>query len=175
MAWDQTTRQQAIDLYVTDGASEASRRTGVPVRTVRYWANAEALAAARDQRLTDGAARLAKQHAQLREEIRLRTLEVSADLLDRISAEHEKIVVLSGGPMNPPFVERVPLELPEASDVKAYAVAFGVLLDKYRLEMGEHTTHTRTESTDDVDRRIAQLVDEHERRSQADHQPSTMD
>lgn len=174
MAWDQKTRQQAIDLYVTDGASEAARQTGVPVRTVRRWASEAGLAAARNENLTNGAEQLALLHQHRREEIRSRLLDIGLDLLDRIEAPHEKIVTLSGMPGVGAMVERVPLELPDASDVKSYAVAFGVILDKYRLEMGEHTTHARTEGTDDVDRRIRQLVDEHERRSQTDVQPKTV-
>lgn len=44
--------------------------------------------------------------------------------------------------------------------------AAAVAIDKYRLEMGEATTRTITESADDTDRSIQQLVAEMERRSQ---------
>lgn len=45
-------------------------------------------------------------------------------------------------------------------DVFNLAKAVGTLIDKYRLEAGEYTDRTYHEGSDDIDRRVAQLVSE---------------
>jgi hypothetical protein len=175
MAWDPHTRKQALDLYVTHGSVEASEQTGVPPRTIRHWANQAELAKARTQNLEAGALVLAARHNSMRQELRLRLMEKAVDMLDRIDQPHEHIVTLTGATGEGAHVERLPLDLPTATDVKSYATAFGILLDKYRMEMGESTGRTEHIGTDDIDRTYRQLVAEIGRQRTETDTPTPLD
>lgn len=175
MAWDPDIKQQALNLYVTHGSIEASEQTGVPPRTIRHWANQADLAKARTQNLEAAALVLTARHHSMRQELRLRLIEKAVDMLDRIDQPHEHIVTLTGATGEGAHVERLELALPTAGDVKSYATAFGILLDKYRLELGESTGRTEHVGTDDIDRTYRQLVAEIGRRPAETDPQETVD
>ena len=123
------------------GTAEAHRITGVPRRTIIDWASkAGVIAQAPNEKMQ--AARIARM-AVKREEMRELLLDRAVDLLERL-----------GGPS-------------KAADTKHVATAAAILIDKYRLEMGEATARTYHEGSDDIDRRVAQLVAEMGTRSEA--------
>lgn len=124
-------KTDAVDLYIEHGAAEASRRTGINKRSISRWANAADVSADRDKNLIDAAERLTKQSTAQRAAIRVDLLDRVADVLKRMDEPH---IDFRGK-------DATQVEWPTAtsSDVKNYAVSFGILLDKYRLEMGEAT------------------------------------
>jgi transposase-like protein len=127
-------RAEAIAHYVDHGAAQAGRMLNIPPRTIRYWANQAGLAAARDQQLEEGTQRLEKQHAEMREELRLRLLEVALLAIDRMTEEH---IDYRGKDAT-----EVRFEMASARDMQAYATTLAIVLDKYRLEVGESTSKT---------------------------------
>lgn len=110
-------KAEALALYVEHGASEAGERTGIPAGTIACWASRSGATTQREERTANALAAHRLVSAALREEIRAQALERALITVSRITAD-------------------VP-----AGDAKNLAVAFGVLLDKYRLEMGETTGH----------------------------------
>ncbi len=61
MPYTNQQKDEAVDLYVEYGAAAAARLTGVSSRSVRGWARAAGVAAARDKNLIDASDRLALQ------------------------------------------------------------------------------------------------------------------
>ncbi len=131
MSYTDKQKTEAVALYVEVGAAEAARQTGAGARTIRRWADEAGMAAARDKNLTDAAERLTRQSTAQRAEIRVDLLDRIADVLKRMDEPH---IDFRGK-------DATQVEWPTATsgDVKNYAVSFGILLDKYRLEMGEAT------------------------------------
>ncbi len=128
-----TQRSEAVTLYVEHGAAEAARRTGINKRSISRWASAADVSADRDKNLTDGADRLALQSREKREQLRIDALDKAADMLARMDQPH--IDYKAAGRE----LHKVEYETARSGDVKNYAVSFAILLDKYRLEMGEAT------------------------------------
>ena len=124
-------KSDAVALYVEHGAAEAARLSDINVRSIRRWAKAADVSADRDKNLTDAAERLTKQSTAQRAAIRVDLLDRIADVLKRMDEPH---IDFRGK-------DATQVEWPTATsgDVKNYAVSFGILLDKYRLEMGEAT------------------------------------
>jgi len=143
-------RAEALGLYVDHGAAQAGRMCDIPPRTIRYWANQHALAAARDKNLQDAGVRLVQQHATMREELKVRLLESALDAVDRMTAEHSDY--------RGKDATRVTWDVAPARDMKDYATTAGILIDKYRLEMGEATG--RMETITQVDAELQRIATE---------------
>ncbi len=114
MPYTNQQKAEAVDSYVEHGAAEAARRTGISSRSIRGWARAAGVAAARDKNLIDASDRLALQQKADRAELRS---------------------VLIGKAL-------VGAQAADPSDPKGFqllSVGVGTFLDKYRLEMGEAT------------------------------------
>lgn len=158
MAYSDTQRQEALDLYPEHGTSETSRRTGIPQRTIRRWANEEGLTAARSKALEEGGEMLSKTVAVMRSESQVKLAERILDLLDRMEESHIEYKA-AGSEMH-----RLEYEIATSTDVRNYASAVKDLLTLLRLELGEHTSRTYHDGTDDIDRSYRQLVGELERR-----------
>jgi hypothetical protein len=88
--------------------------------------------------------------------IRAKLLERAKQLLDRLDAEHLELKVVSDGRNEGSHVERVVVPRPSGAVARDLAVAVGILIDKYRLEMGEDTDRRRV--TQDVT--LSRLTDE---------------
>lgn len=134
----------ALAIYVEKGVAEAWRQTGIPKPTIASWArrgHVQTDAPAKIQQAIEAAR---DRHLKLREELRYRLLEKASDLLDRMDAEH---VDFKGKD-----VEEVVYPIAPAAAVQNYATSVGILIDKYRLEMGEATGRTESVSlTDGLD------------------------
>ena len=167
MQYTDDQKAEALRLYGEIGAAATAHRLDIPPRTIRYWANQAHLATARTQNLESAAAMLAASHRRMREEFRLRLLEKGLDALDRMDQEH---IDYRGKE-----VYKVSWEVAPADAFKSYAVAAAVLIDKYRLEMGEATTRTEEVASHDIDRSVAQLVAELARRGEAPTPPGVVD
>ena len=79
-------------------------------------------------------AMLALRHNQLREELRVRLLEKALDALDRMDERH---IDYKGN-----NALEVSWEVAPSGAFKDYATGAAILIDKYRLEMGETTSRT---------------------------------
>ena len=142
-------KANALILYASDGLAEAWRRTGIPKPTIASWARRAGLphtdASAKTQAATEAAEDRAK---KLRAELRLGLLEKAVDLLARMDAPHTEFKGKDAQVVEYPIAP--------AGAVQNYATSVGILIDKYRLEIGEATT--RSES-----RALTEDMDDHER------------
>ena len=143
-------RQQALDLYLQHGTAETARRLNIPKRTVRHWANQAQLAAARGENLEAAHRQLALQHEEMRQELRSRLLEQAIDALDHMNAPH---VDYRGKDVTKIVFAEAP-----ADAWKAYAVTAEILIDKYRLEVGEATERVDNVRVVETPERLAMVL-----------------
>lgn len=135
-----TTEEKAAGLaaVIAEGLAGAWRTTGIPKPTLAMWARDAGLqtdGAAKTQAATLAASARAD---QLRAELRLHLLEKAVDLLERMDAPHVEFKGKDAAPVTYPIAP--------SGAVQNYATSVGILIDKYRLEVGEATN--RTESRD---------------------------
>ena len=127
-----TQKREAVDLYVEVGTAEAARRIGVTTRTITTWAKAAGVTSAeRAKKVEHTNEGRTAANAERRERIREKVLAKIEDMLDRMDEPH---VDFKGKD-----AQMVTYPIATSGDVKNYAVSLGILLDKYRWEMGEST------------------------------------
>ena len=143
MRYTDEQRAEAIALYIEHGAAEAGRRTNIPARTIRRWAADQQLTAVKDKTLQEATAHLQVLQDKMRAELRIRLLETALDALDRTTQEH---VDYRGKDAKP-----VTWEIAPSGDMKNYATTAAIMLDKFRLEMGESTGRLETMTPADVE------------------------
>ncbi len=149
-------KAQALAIYAEHGLARAHHDTGVPRSTLHGWARAAGLdtqaIAGRTVEQTQ-AATLAHEYrcAELRVELRELLLVESVDMLERMNATHKDFKGAG--------VVEVTWDTAPAGACKDYAVAAAVLLDKYRLEVGEATSRDE-HHVSDVRERATALLDE---------------
>ena len=136
-------KAEALALYVEKGPREASRQTGIPVRTITRWAAARGLSTEVETKTAAATAAAREKAALLREQLRHKLLEKAVDILDRMDAPHKDFKVVGVGDHISEVTE-VWYDKPTPSGVKDYAIAVGVLIDKLRLENGETTDNRNT-------------------------------
>lgn len=156
MKYTATQRKKALNLYTTHGATHAANETGISARSILRWANEACLSQVRAEKTEAARAMLALRHSELREELRVRLLEKALDALNRMDERH---IDYKGRD-----AVEVAWEIAPSGAFKDYATGAAILIDKYRLEMGETTARTTVEGSNDIDRRVAQLVEEMGRR-----------
>lgn len=130
-------RAEAVALVAEHGLAHTWHATGIPKPTLARWADDAGLERTGTEKTRAATEALRARHAAVREQVRLELLEKVSDLLDRMDAPH---VEFKGKD-----ADRVTYPIAPASAVQNYATSVGILIDKYRLEMGEATD--RTEST----------------------------
>lgn len=131
MKYTETQRAEALESYREVGASETSRRLKIPIRTVFAWASDAGLTA------------YAEDENKRTDRIKAKREAIYELLHDRVL----EMLMRMDEPANP-------------SDLRWMTTAIGTLIDKYRLEGGEVTARTYHEGSDDIDRRVSQLVAE---------------
>lgn len=129
-------RQDAVALVAEHGLAHTWRETGIPKPTLARWADAAGLERTGTEKTRAATDALRERHANLREQVRLELLEKVADLIDRMDAPH---VEFKGKD-----ADQVEYPIAPASAVQSYATSIGILIDKYRLEMGEATSRGET-------------------------------
>lgn len=149
----------ALALYQSVGLADAWRQTGIPKPTIASWARRGGLphtdAASTTREATIAASARAD---QLRAELRLGLLEHAVDLLQRIDSPHVEFK------NSAKEIREVVYPLPPAAAVQNYATSVAILIDKYRLEVGEATTRSESRAlidTPDDDLRDAVREAEH--------------
>jgi transposase-like protein len=153
-------KANALALYAEVGLAEAWRRTGIPKPTIASWARRAGLphtdASAKTREATIAAAARAD---QLRAELRVNLLEKAVDLLERMDAEHVEFK------NSAKEIREVVYPIAPAGAVQNYATSVGILIDKYRLEVGEATSRsesrdlTSTLTDDELDAAIREAED----------------
>lgn len=158
--WTPEQKAEALELYVEHGPAEAGQMTGIPSGTIRSWAHRAGMTRLRYEK-TEAATTAAQARAeQKRSELRELILDQALELLHRMNAPHSDF--------RGKDAQKVTWDTATSGDTRNYAIAVGTLIDKYRLEMGEVTARTYHEGTDDIDRRVKQLMDEMDRRGEAE-------
>ena len=128
------TRAKAVHLFQTVGTAEAARQIGVTTRTITTWAKQAGVSSAeRAKTVTHADEGRAAANEARRQRLRDKILAKAEDMLDRMDLPHHDYRTAGKN------VEKEHWDQARSGDVKNYAIAFGVLLDKYRLEMGEST------------------------------------
>ena len=151
-----TQRRKAVKLYVKYGTAEAARRTGITGRSIIRWANATGVSQDNAEQTEAARERLALKNAERREHIRTRILEKVEDMLGRMDQPH--VDYRAAGKE----LHRVEWDSARSGDVKNYAVSMAILIDKYRLEMGEHTSKITIADAESVlDAEIIRLAEKH--------------
>ena len=137
--YDPEAKAEALRLYQEVGLAEAWRQTGIPKPTIASWARRAGLphtdAAAKTRQATIAAAARAD---QLRAELRVSLLEKAVDLLERMDSEHIEFK------NSAKEIREVVYPIAPAGAVQNYATSVGILIDKYRLEVGEATTRSES-------------------------------
>lgn len=140
-------KARGLEIYAERGLAAAHSELGVPKQTLRDWAVAAGMnpadLAGRSVEQTAAAttARTARCEA-LRVELREQLLVSAADMLDRLGEEH---VDYRGQMATQVTFDRAP-----ADACRSYVTSAAILIDKYRLEVGEATSLVAT--TGDLDR-----------------------
>lgn len=154
-------RQQAIDLALESGQSEASRRTGIPIGTIVSWMSragltthaTETLAVANHARALTLAQRRAKLAEDLMGDIERLRLQLFAPCLERkaMSAAGVGIEVVDIHHAQPTF-----------GDKKALMTTIAIAIDKVLLLSGEATQRTELLGAPDrarAEQRLAKVLE----------------
>jgi transposase-like protein len=142
--WTEAEKQRALELYAAEDVHAASQRTGVPVATIRSWAQRTTKAIGRAGQSVTGAEIVVSRSARLWTERRSEAV-----------AEIGELVWLAFGKA------RECLESGRMRDLKDCAISIGILADKAELLSGRATSRSETfqvhASVEDVEARIAEL------------------
>jgi transposase-like protein len=157
MKYTDAQKRKAVNLYIQHGTTEASQQSGVPKRTLLRWAkDSDVVAHARDKTAV-AVAESARLNVERRERIKSSLLEKIEDLLGRMNLPH---IDFKGKD-----AQMVTYPVATSGDVKNYAVSVAVLIDKYRLEMGESTSRAEIsfeQAESRLDEEFAELVKQFE-------------
>lgn len=144
-------KAKALALYVEHGPREAARLTKIPQQTISRWAKAAGVRTEHTARTNAATEAATAERERSREDLRRRMLDRAHELLDWMN---EPQVDFKGQQ-----AERVVYDRPPAQDQKALATAMAILLDKFRLEMGEATGRTETVTQSEFDREVSELIE----------------
>jgi transposase-like protein len=137
--WTEVQKDACVAEYVANGAAAAVRMFGCSRQQVNRWARARGVppAVAAAQRAKAAGEGLATKRARIREQL----LEKVLDMLDRMDEEH---IDFKGQKAQPVTYPKAP-----AAACQNYATCVAILIDKFRLEMGEPVPASRHIHTGD--------------------------
>ena len=127
-------KRDALLAYVDHGPAEAARQTGISPLTISSWARRAGVHTNAVAKMKEATEALRARQDEMREELRVRMLHKALDLIDRMDAPHVEFKGKDASLVTYPVAP--------AGAVQNYATSIGILLDKYRLEMGEATGRT---------------------------------
>lgn len=151
--YSQKARETALAIYRDQGPAAAAKETGINGGTIRKWASEAGVTDDREKRTQAAIEAAARDAAEKREKLKVECRTRALDLLERFNRSHEYFVGKDG--------DRVALDAPQAGDIKDYAIAIGVLIDKAELLDGRATSREEHRNVDQLDREIEQLMAEH--------------
>ena len=155
MPYSDDDKAKAVSVYRTHGATVAAETVGCDKSTVTRWAQAAGIETEVISRTSKATEVRAAANEATRQRLRDKILAKAEDMLDRMDLPHHDYRTAGKN------VEKVHWDQARSGDVKNYAIAFGVLLDKYRLEMGESTDRREVsivEAESAFDREIKKLA-----------------
>lgn len=161
-SWSDEDKAAAVALVAEKGLAEAWRQTGIPKPTIVRWCQEAGVERFHPERTRAAVDALQERSRVLRAHLRSELLERSLDLLDRMDEPHVEFKGKDGGQVEYPVAP--------AAAVQNYATSAAILIDKYRLEMGEATGRSETTlldgKSDHEQRVLADIInDELERRA----------
>jgi transposase-like protein len=133
-------KADAIRLVAERGLAEAWRETGIPKPTLVRWCQDAGVERSNAEQTKAAAGVLRARASETRETLRLLLLEKALDLLERMDEPH---VEFKGKD-----ADQVTYPIAPAGAVQNYATSAAILIDKYRLEVGEATGRTESRSLD---------------------------
>lgn len=148
--YSQKARETALKLYAEGGAAFAAKGTGINGGTIAKWASQAGVTIDQQKRTQAATEAAVAAAAEKRETIKLECRAQALEILRRMGIAHEYFVGKDGN--------RAKLDLPQAGDMKDYAIAFGVLVDKAELLDGRATSRDEHRNVDQMDREIEQLL-----------------
>lgn len=149
--YSEAERIEAVAKVAELGLGSAWRETGIPKPTLARWAKKAGVETYQPEKAAHATDALRAMHAERREKLRVALLDKALDMLDRMDAEH---VEFKGKD-----ADEVVYPIAPASAVQNYATSAGILLDKYRLEMGEATSRNESRDLTHDDHEAAILKD----------------
>lgn len=130
-------KARGVALYLEHGAAEAARiltnelGRNVPSGTIASWASRGDIASERHANNLDRVECARVSREAKREQLREKILDKALDMLGRMDEPHHDY--------RGKDADRVTWEKAPADACKAYATSCAILVDKFRLEMGEST------------------------------------
>jgi transposase-like protein len=163
-AFSEEEKQDAIRLVAEGGLASAWRETGIPKPTLVRWCKDAGVERFHPERTRAAVDALQQSAALNRERLRSELLERALDILERMDEPH---VEFKGKD-----ADEVTYPIAPAAAVQNYATSAAILIDKYRLEMGEATGRQESWTNDFADheaRDVANSIrEELARRAHAD-------
>ncbi len=150
-------KREAINLYIQHGTTTASQQSGIPKRTLLRWVKDSDVVARARNKTAKATAELTRLNVERRERIKSQLLEKIEDLIGRMNLPHVDFKGKDAAMVTYPVAT--------SGDVKNYSVSIGILIDKYRLEMGESTSRaeiTFEQAETRLDAEFAKLVEQFE-------------
>jgi transposase-like protein len=132
--WPEETRRRALECYQESGAAVAARLTGVGINTIRFWAREAGVQPPDDYRAQFakyaemGIAWTEAQVDAMRKDLRGKLIAMALRTVQRIDEPYED---------HTPSGKIIEHEAPPANATRDFAIAAGILIDKFRLESGE--------------------------------------
>ncbi len=130
-----TERKTEVVAYAVDhGPAEAAKHYGIKATTVRSWCSRAGVATDASERTKAATESAQARRLAKREELRTLMIEKAVDLVHRMDEVH---IDYRGKDADQVTFPKAP-----AQACQQYATAAAILLDKFRLEMGEATGRT---------------------------------
>ena len=166
MQYTDDQKAEAVRLYLEHGPAHAAEVVGCSQRSVYHWLGFQGL---QPKNPDEHRAETVARHTAKRETLRELLMDRAIDMLHRMNEPHVATIMHDGE------IAEIIHQKAEAADCKSYGIALGILVDKYRLEMGEATVRSEEVASHDIDRSVAQLVAELARRGEASPPPGVVD
>lgn len=145
-------KAEAIALYVEEGPTAVEMLLGIPKQTVHMWATKEGVRTVRTTKATAATEAIAADRLLHREQLRSELIAKALDMLNRMDDEH---IDYRGKDCT-----RVSFPKAPADACKSYAMSAAILLDKFRLEMGETTGRSEVTVETSTDRGLRELIEQ---------------
>jgi transposase-like protein len=140
-AYSEEEKEATIALVVDGGLAAAWRATGIPKTTIAGWCKAAGVRTYGGEKTAAATEAAVEQQTLRREQLRTMLLEKAVDLLERMDSPH---IEFKGKD-----ADQVEYPIAPAGAVQNYATSVGILIDKYRLELGEATGRNETRTLTD--------------------------
>jgi len=148
-------RANAVAIVAERGLAEAWRQTGIPKMTIVNWCNAAGVVRSHPERTRAALDALEESTALRRRQLRVELLERAVEILERMDEPHMEFKGKDADAVEYPVAP--------AAAVQNYATSAAILIDKFRLEMGEATgrqEHWSNDYADHESRSIAEAIRE---------------